>query len=109
MTRVTDLNASDAAAHFLKGESYFRDDLPPYISFERLLEHASDALSGTSVLASKTRKPYNFSGVNYSFLANKDGRFAWRPYELIHPLLYVSLVNEISHPETWPGVQSRFN
>jgi RNA-directed DNA polymerase len=42
-------------------------------------------------------------------VANKDGRFAWRPYELMHPVIYVSLVNTICRPENWQFIVTRFS
>lgn len=45
--------------------------------------------------------------MNYSFLANKDGKLAWRPFELIHPAIYVSLVNAICHPDNWEHIKTQ--
>ena len=95
MTRIIDLTAQEAKQHFLKGSSYFRDDFPEYISFEPILTAVS-ALMGVQPFTdfqAANKKPADYSGVNYSFIANKDGRFGWRPYELIHPTIYVSLVS----------------
>jgi hypothetical protein len=41
-------------------------------------------------------------------LSNKDGRHAWRPLQLIHPALYVSLVEHITEPANWNVVCDRF-
>ncbi len=41
-------------------------------------------------------------------LSNKDGRHAWRPLQLIHPALYVSLVEHITKPANWKVVLNRF-
>ena len=49
----------------------------------------------------QSANPGNFPEVNYNFIANKDGKFAWRPYELIHPAIYVSLINVICEPGNW--------
>ena len=49
----------------------------------------------------KTIPPKKCENVNYKFLHNKDGKFDWRPFEIIHPALYVYLVNEICEKENW--------
>lgn len=33
MKRIIDLSYDEAKTHFLKGSSYFNNDLPPYLSF----------------------------------------------------------------------------
>jgi RNA-directed DNA polymerase len=93
MKRLVDLTAQEAKAHFLKGSSFFNGDFPDYISFEPILTAVSDVLGEGQYPEFKSSNPDLFSDVNYSFVTNKDGRFAWRPYELIHPAIYVSLVN----------------
>jgi hypothetical protein len=93
--------------HFFKGSSYFNDDLPDYISFEPILEDVAEVLNGGQYPAFKSKNPNNFSGVNYNFSANKDGKLAWRPLELIHPAIYVSLVNVICDPKNWEHIQER--
>lgn len=108
MQRVIDLRPSEAKAHFLKGSSYFNGDFPSYISFEPILSNVADVLKGGSFAGCKKENPANFSGVNYSFVANKDGRFAWRPYELMHPAIYVSIVNLMCEEENWKAIGKRF-
>ncbi|MCZ6128038.1 cobalt transporter, partial [Escherichia coli] len=39
---------------------------------------------------------------------NKDGKLSWRPLQLIHPVLYVNLVNIITKKENWEKITSRF-
>lgn len=101
------MTAQQARAFFLKPESYCGVDLPPYITFARILSVVSKELLGKS-LASMSSKPRDHEGVNYSMLSNKDGRHAWRPFQLIHPALYVSLVEHITKPASWKIVRDRF-
>lgn len=112
MTRIVDLAPDKARAHFLKGGCYFRDDIAKYLSFEPILNDAASALGAALyrgvMVSDKSKWPENLPGVNYSFTANKDGRFAWRPYELIHPVIYVSLINVITDPNNWALIQKRF-
>ncbi len=39
----------------------------------------------------------DFNNVNYKLITNKDGKYSWRPFQLIHPALYVNLVNNITY------------
>jgi len=107
MKRLIDLSNEEARAHFLKGSSYFNGDMPRYISFEPILTDVSAVLNGGTFAQFKASNPAELPDVNYNFTANKDGRFAWRPYELMHPAIYVSLVNVICEEENWALIKSR--
>lgn len=107
MKRLIDLSNEEARCHFLKGSSYFNGDMPRYISFDLILEEVSKILNGGSFVQFKASNPAKIADVNYNFIANKDGRFAWRPYELMHPAIYVSLVNVICEEENWELIKSR--
>lgn len=107
MKRLIDLSNEEVRAHFLKGSSYFNGDLPRYISFEPILHGVAEILNGGNFAQFKASNPSDLSNVNYNFLANKDGKFAWRPYELMHPAIYVSLINLICEEENWATIKSR--
>lgn len=109
MKKLVDLSNEEARTHFLKGSSYFNSDVPPYISFEPILTDVAAVLSERNFAEFKSSNPNDFSGVNYSFLANKDGKLAWRPFELIHPAIYVSLVNVICDSTNWAIIQKRLS
>ena len=83
---------------------------PSYISFEPILKDVDTFLNGRNYpdFREADKKPNDFQGVNYSFIANKDGRFAWRPYELMHPAIYVSLVNVICEANKLGSYYSAF-
>lgn len=108
MKRLIDLTSEEARSHFMKGSSYFRDDLPPYLSFEPLLTQVASVLEGRHFQEFKSSDPAALPGVNYNFITNKDGRYAWRPYELMHPVIYVSLVNLICDEQNWATITQRF-
>ena len=93
----------------MQGDSYCNFDLPLYFGFNTLLEKTTNALSGKTVNEFQERPPRNFNGVNHVILNNKDGLYAWRPLELIHPALYVSLVNEITAEENWDLILQQFS
>jgi len=107
MKQLVELSYEEARKHLLKGSSYFNGDMPPYISFEPILADVDAVLGGKSFLYYKSTDPSTLPIVNYSFVANKDGRFAWRPYELMHPAIYVSLLNEICKPDSWHLITQR--
>ena len=109
MKTVLDLNNEEAKAFFLKKESYCSFELPEYFCFELLLQNLTKELSGKILKESTTEiKPKDVEGVNYILLNNKDGKFAWRPFQLIHPTIYVFLVQEITKEENWQLIKSRF-
>lgn len=109
MKTILDLNCEDAKAFFLKEESYCSFKLPEYFSFQTLITSLSRELKGKVLVESTVAiKPNNVEGVNYTLLNNKDGKFAWRPFQLIHPALYVFLVQEITQENNWKIIQDRF-
>jgi len=92
--------------------------LPKYFVFQELLEQISQEIQekplsdyyGQIVDASgktKSTRPCDYENVNHRFLNNKDGKFAWRPLQLVHPAIYVSLVHKISKEENWNVIVSR--
>jgi len=109
MKRLVELSNEEAKQHFLKGSSYFNGDMPNYISFDPILSKVDAVLNGRSYREFKGADPCDFQGVNYSFISNKDGRFAWRPLELMHPAIYVSLINVICESQNWEHITQRFS
>jgi RNA-directed DNA polymerase len=109
MKKLVELSNEEARRHFLKGSSYFNGDIPNYISFEPILTDVAAVLNGGNYAAFKSADPNDFPGVNYNFLANKDGKLAWRPLELIHPAIYISLVNVICDPDNWMHIKKRLS
>ncbi|NAW50701.1 reverse transcriptase [Elizabethkingia argentiflava] len=119
MERILKLDHTDARSYFLKQESYFNSDLPTYFVFENLLRVVAAEIGEKDLNEfyskrpigegkTKTNFPSQFEDVNHKFLNNKDGKFTWRPLQLIHPALYVSLVNKITQKENWKTIVSRF-
>ncbi|MEW6167776.1 MAG: RNA-directed DNA polymerase [Pseudomonadota bacterium] len=104
---VLDMSAKAARSFFLKPESYCRLDLPPYFDFRQVLRKVEKFLTAQPLQNLKL-KPRNCEGVNYTIYSNKDGRYAWRPFQLIHPVIYVHLVNVLTDPGAWAKVNSRF-
>ncbi len=123
MKNILELTHTEAKDFFLKEESYFNFDLPKYFKFNELLNKLSSKLenkelktfykeyqrqNANGTYETKKKQPSNFEGVNYKFLNNKDGKFAWRPFQLINPALYVSLVHKITNEDNWELIVERF-
>lgn len=45
---------------------------------------------------------------NIKIMSNKDAKYSWRPLTLIHPIIYVDLVNQITLEKNWDGIVKRF-
>ena len=103
------LTSDEAKIYFLKEESYCNFDLPKYIDFSSLLSTVDVFLAGKDINSMGGRNAKKHEGVNYLLLSNKDGKFAWRPFELIHPALYVALVHKITEESNWKLIVQRFN
>lgn len=105
MKTILDLSHTEARRFFLKQESYCNIDLPKYFNFQPLL----DALSKNGNIGTiSLEAAKNIENINYRFLTNKDGRFAWRPLQIIHPAIYVNLVNKITKKDNWDVIVKRF-
>lgn len=119
---ILHLDFNQAKQFFLKEESYINLDLPPYIQFKNLLLELDKLLSAKKDInnlkknvprkdnPSKNRnlEPKEFDNVNYKLYHNKNGKYSWRPFELIHPLLYVNLINTITEQSNWDTILKRF-
>lgn len=121
MKSILELTDKEATAFFLKGESYCNIELPPYFTFDSMLQSVEKAIGKkdidgccnqipTTTNPKKTTSdlPKNHSNVCYQLLSNKDGKYAWRPFQLIHPILYCHLVRLITAPNNWTELQKRF-
>lgn len=104
------MTSTEAKDFFLKGESYCNFDLPDYFSFNELLKAVDVHINKKSIASFfiKDLPPKSLEDVNYIILNNKDGRYGWRRMELIHPALYVALVNLITQEPNWQFLLEKF-
>lgn len=112
MKELIGLSNDEARDFFLKGSSYFNSDLPSYMSFEPVLTEVANYLNGICYPDYRTKHkmvPCNFPDVNYLMLTNKDVKFDLRPLELVHPVIYVSVVNLLCEPDNWKKVLERWS
>jgi hypothetical protein len=114
--RLLDLKSVEARAALKEKESYENFELPYYFDFANLLAIASGVtyhknlkeLCKKRADSNESDSPRFYENVNYTVLSNKDGAFAWRPLELIHPILYMDLVNTITETQNWEMILRRF-
>ena len=99
----------EARAYFLKSSSYFSGNLPSYFNFNGILQRVSEELENKSLSDVWIKKPGNCSNVNRKIMMNKDGKYAWRQLQIIHPFIYVDLVNIITKKENWKAIKDRFS
>lgn len=110
MRRIIDLSNSDAKAFFLKGTSYFSLELPPYFEFDALLQKIDNNLinGNLSDYYNNKDRPHRHNNTNHIFVFNKDGCYSWRKFQIIHPALYIDLVNLITKKENWEYIKTKF-
>lgn len=110
MKLVTSMSSSSAREFFLKKESYFTFDLPKYFDFSPIIKLSDKLITEKDFIGSIAKGdnlPKNKENVDYIIIHNKDGKYAWRPFELIHPILYVKLVNDICYKDNWSFIKKR--
>lgn len=107
---LLELDHAQAERFFIKRESYCNFELPPYFCFEEVLAKVSKVLKGKQLKSYCVSKDSasNYDDVNHTLLANKDGKYAWRPFTLIHPALYYALVDLLTSEENWNALRRRF-
>ncbi|VTR97631.1 RNA-directed DNA polymerase [Tuwongella immobilis] len=104
---VLEMSSAEARKFFLKSESYCNIGLPSYIDFCGILSSANDALLDKNSF-DVCQKAKDCDDVNYTIVSNKDGRYAWRPFQLIHPVIYIALVDTITREDNWLMIGNRF-
>ena len=107
---ILELDHSEARDLLLQPNSYCNFGLPTYFNMKNLLDCADGIVQKGNYRNSgkKAKGPGDFEGVNYTLLTNKDGAYAWRPYELVHPILYVELVNLLTEKNNWNFIKRCF-
>ena len=102
MKSVIKMNNNDAKDFFLKKESYFNLELPEYYNLENIIGNVMSVVDQeTDFKKFKCGNPRDYESINYKMIYNKDGKYGWRPFEIIHPLKYIELVSVITNSENW--------
>ena len=105
---VLDLSGDQARDFFLKQESYCTIEFPSYFVFSDLISEVYGVLKDTALSDLRNGSPRDHDDVNHIVMHSKDGKYAWRALELIHPALYISLVNSITEACYWEDIRNRF-
>lgn len=105
---VLNLTSSNAKKFFFSQEAYLNIELPPYFSFSKILSILGKNFKRKELTFDDLRKAKKYETVNHILYGNKDGKYAWRKYEIINPLLYVSVVNVITQKDNWKFLRERF-
>lgn len=108
MRKVIDMSEQEVKEYFLKSSSYFSMSLPEYFDFTDLLKDVDSKINNRTLSSLWNDNPSKYDNVNYKFHQNKDGKYAWRMFQLIHPAIYVDLVNLITQKDNWKLIKDRF-
>ena len=110
MKNILDLASNELIEYFFKSNSYINFDIPIYFDFSNLLKTLNDSMWDARLKSfnSSTTKTRDCENVNYSFMSNKSWKYDWRPFEIIHPLLYIELVNLLAKNTNWEFIKGRF-
>lgn len=98
---ILDLNSSEVKDYFMQSKNYCSIDLPEYFDFSDMLDKLKSFNNSDMRKGIESDDLKNSDKVNFKFLVNKDGKNAWREFQLIHPVFYVYIVNEITKKKKW--------
>ena len=122
---ILEMCGEEAKKYFLKANSYFSTQLPEYFELSNMIREAQKMLGNSKLedisyslktIQEERSKNPNFDGellkdcvdANIKIMSNKDAKYSWRPLTLIHPIIYVDLVNQITLEKNWDGIVKRF-
>lgn len=107
---ILEMDNQEAKQFLLKPASFFNTSLPNYINLSVGIGKAVDLLKNKpfSELVKHKRSLSEAVDVNHRILANKDGNYAWRPLQILHPVVYVDLVNVITQQNNWRHIKNKF-
>ena len=106
---ILEYSNEEARQYFLQASRYCTIDLPKYFDFQPLLKFLEQKIGRQKISDIQAAKPNDCEEVNYKFLTNKDGNFAWRPLQIINPAIYICLVNRITESTNWEIIKRRFS
>lgn len=104
------VNCEEVRDFFMKQSSFCNIGLPKYFNFQSLLDVLKTEIQGNDfcIVFNKESPLKKQTAVNYLFFRNKDGRFDWRPMQIINPVIYTFLVNWITDEKNWKIIKNRF-
>lgn len=108
MKRGKILDFGHARKYFLKSGNYFTVPLPKYFDFDVVLREAAEKINGRELFdCCDFEKLLTAEGVNYKLATSKDGKYAWREFMMIHPVLYLELVKTVTEPKNWELIYNK--
>ncbi|MDO4259152.1 MAG: RNA-directed DNA polymerase [Actinomycetaceae bacterium] len=102
------MSSEEARSFLFEQSSYCSLDLPKYFDFTAVLTCARKLVRPAEKQKTARTKIRALDDVNYIIVSNKDGAYAWRPMQLIHPVLYAELATLLTESTNWKLLQSRF-
>ena len=102
-TPIHSVDGQTARGFLLRSASYSRLDFPPYINFDNILNDVSEFLNDTKSDDFRCARDYV---TGHTMYISKDGKYTWRPQELIHPILYVDLVHKLTQDDNWETIRN---
>lgn len=107
---ILEMNHKEAKKFLLKSSSFFNASLPNYVNLSVGIEKAVNILSKKKFddLMRFKKALSEANNVNHQILVNKDGNYAWRPLQILHPVVYVDFVNEITKKDNWECIRDTF-
>lgn len=119
MKSILKMKRKEAHKFLLKSENYANFEIPEYFDFQLILNKVDNFIQGKEIKSfcstyvdangkNKPLYPSQLENVNYKFVNNKDGKYSYRPFQLIHPVLYASLVQLITEKKNWNKIKKRF-
>lgn len=108
---ILELSAGEARNYFLQASRFCTIDLPKYFDFQNILTKLKLQIGEQKIEDIRNKECDRLNdceNINYKFLTNKDGNFAWRPLQVINPAIYICLVNRITEAENWELIQNKF-
>lgn len=107
---VLEMVAKDAFDFFMQEENYCSIELPPYFTFKTLLTEINKYLTQNRIKLDDNMIKHlkKIEDINFRLYSNKEGKYNWRPFEILNPLLYVCLLKEITSEKNWELLRIRF-
>ncbi len=105
---LLELSQDEVRDFFFASSSYCSFDLPDYFDFSGVLSRSRSIVESGQNFKTDPKAAGRLDDVNYEILNNKDGAYGWRPFQLVHPLLYADLAVRMTTVEAWHSIQARF-
>lgn len=104
---ILDLSSVEVERFFMTSESFTTINLPPYFDFSTVLNYVETTLKNDDLTSCKCDNPCHFDNINYSLVSNKDGRLAYRTFQITNPFFYYLIVKTIAN--SWKDIKNSFS